>query len=98
MCVIVAVLVIVIVRVLMIVIVHVVVVVPMLMAVFMPMPVHPAILQVHVKVKGVDSAFLRPAKVQVIAVHLQTFQAPLQPLSAGAQVQKGAHRHVSADS
>ena len=57
-----------------------------------------ALLQVHVKVKGVDSALLRPSKVQVIAVHLQALQPPLQPFPAGAQVQKGAHRHISADS
>ena len=74
--------------------VRMVVIVIMLMAVALLS----ALLQVHVKVKGVDSALLRPSKVQVIAVHLQALQPPLQPFPAGAQVQKGAHRHISADS
>ncbi len=41
-------------------------------------------LQMHVKIICVDSAFLLPSKMQMVAVHMEALQCLFQPLSAGA--------------
>ena len=61
------------------------------------MAVLPA-LQVHIKVEGVDPALFRPAKMEMVAVHMEALKGSLQALSVRPQIQKGPHRHISADS
>ena len=55
-------------------------------------------LQVHIKVEGVDPALFRPAKVEMVAVHMEALKGSLQALSVRPQIQEGPHRHISADS
>ena len=55
-------------------------------------------LQVHIKVEGVDLALFRPAKMEMVAVHMEALKGSLQALSVRPQIQKGPHRHISADS
>ena len=66
-------------------------------AVLVLMAVLPA-LQVHIKVEGVDPALFRPAKMEMVAVHMEALKGSLQALSVRPQIQKGPHRHISADS
>ena len=61
------------------------------------MAVLPA-LQVHIKVEGVDPALFRPAKMEMVAVHMEALKGSLQALSVRPQIQKGPHRHIPADS
>ena len=69
----------------------------MLVGVLVLMAVLPA-LQVHIKVEGVDPALFRPAKMEMVAVHMEALKGSLQALSVRPQIQKGPHRHISADS
>ena len=55
-------------------------------------------LQVHIKVEGVDPALFRPAKMEMVAIHMEALKGSLQALSVRPQIQKGPHRHISADS
>ena len=73
----------------------------MLMSVLMHMAVGVGVLpalQVHIKVEGVDPALFRPAKMEMVAVHMEALKGSLQALSVRPQIQKGPHRHISADS
>ena len=73
------------------------VVMGMFVVVLVLMAVLPA-LQVHIKVEGVDPALFRPAKMEMVAVHMEALKGSLQALSVRPQIQKGPHRHISADS
>ena len=55
-------------------------------------------LQVHINVEGVDPALFCPAKMEMVAVHMEALKGSLQALSVRPQIQKGPHRHISADS
>ena len=54
------------------------------------MAVLPA-LQVHIKVEGVDPALFRPAKMEMVAVHLHAVQSLYQPVFICSQIQQ---RHL----
>ena len=58
----------------------------------------PALLQMHVKIKRIQPALLRPSKVQMISSDAQTFQRALQLPAVRAQIKERAHGHVAADS
>ena len=73
------------------------VIVSVLMDMFVVVLVLPA-LQVHIKVEGIDPALFRPAKMEMVAVHMEALKGSLQALSVRPQIQKSPHRHISADS
>ena len=58
----------------------------MFMAVSM-FPVAVLILQMDVKIKGVNPAFLLPSKMQMIPAHSQAFKGLFQNLSVRPQIQ-----------
>ena len=108
--VIVSVLMIVSVSVIMSVIVSVIVSVPMLMSVIVIVSVimivsvivfmirHTGTLvQDHIKVAGIDAALACSANPDLISIHMEACQRILQHFSVCAKIQKGRHRHISAD-
>ena len=73
------------------------VVVPMIIVLAVPMlPL--TFLQMHIKVKRIQPALLRPPKMQMIASNAQTPQRALQLCAVGAQIQERANGHIAADS
>ena len=56
------------------------------------------ILQMHVKIIGLDTAFLRCSKMQMIAVYTQTCKGIFQYLSVCSQVKKRSYGHITANS
>ena len=56
------------------------------------------ILQMHIKIIGLDAAFLRCSKMQMIAIYPQTCQRILQHLSVCPQIKKRSYGHITADS
>lgn len=86
------------------VIMHVVAMIVLMVTVVMSMiavvvPMLPlTFLQMHIKVKRIQPALLRPPKMQMIASNAQTPQCTLQLCAVGAQIQERAHGHIAADS
>ena len=56
------------------------------------------ILQMHVKIIGIDAAFFLSSKMQMVPIHMKAFQRLFQALPAGTQIQKRPHSHIAADS
>ena len=56
------------------------------------------IFQMHIKIIGLDAAFLRCSKMQMIAIYPQTCQRILQHLSVCPQIKKRSYGHITADS
>ena len=56
------------------------------------------IFQMHIKIIGLDAAFLRCSKMQMIAIYPQTCQRILQNLSVCPQIKKRSYGHITADS
>ena len=71
-------------------------VVTMLMVMFMIMAVF--VLQMHIKVKGIQSAGHFSSKVQMISIHLHTVKHPFQLFLIRPQIQQSSYRHIAADS
>ena len=67
---------------------------PMRMSVAVSMPIR---LQMHIKIKGIQTAHHLPAKMQMVSIHSQALQRILQHLPVRSQVKQGSYRHVPAD-
>ena len=82
----------------MIVVIPVVMMVLVRMVVMMLMVMHVgALVQDHIKVAGVDAALEGSADLDLISIHMEACQRILQHFSVCAKIQKGRHRHISAD-
>ena len=57
----------------------------------------PIRLQMHIKIKGIQTAHHLPAKMQMVSIHSQALQRILQHLPVRSQVKQGSYRHVPAD-
>ena len=68
----------------------------MLVVMFMIMAVF--VLQMHIKVKGIQSAGHFSSKVQMISIHLHTVKHPFQLFPIRSQIQQSSYRHIAADS
>ena len=55
-------------------------------------------LQMHIKVKGIQPAGHLPSKMKMISVHLHTVKHPLQLCPIRSQIKQSSYRHISADS
>ena len=53
--------------------------------------------QNHIKITGIDPAFLRPSDRYFIPVQRQSLQRLPEDLLSGSQIQERAHGHISAD-
>ena len=69
----------------------------MFMSMVMPMFM-PLFLQMHIKIIRIQPAFHRPAKMEMVSLHAQAAECPLQNFSVGAKIQKRSDRHISANS
>ena len=55
------------------------------------------ILQMHIKIKSIQTAHNLPAKMQMVSIHSQALQRILQHLPVRSQVKQSSYRHVPAD-
>ena len=55
-------------------------------------------LQMNIKVIRIQSTDYLPSKMQMIPIHSQTSQRPLQHVSVSAQIQQRSYCHISANS
>ena len=74
---------------------HVLMIMPMALSTLMVMPLF---LQMHIKIIRIQPAFYRPAKMEMVSLHAQAAECPLQNFSVGAKIQKRSDRHISANS
>ena len=57
----------------------------------------PIRLQMHIKIKGIQTAHHLPAKMQMVSIHSQALQRILQHLPVRSQIKQGSYRHIPAD-
>lgn len=81
----------------MIVSVAIVMMVLMLVVMFSVIVYIRTLIQNYIKVAGVDAALERSADLDLISIHMEACQRILQHFSVCAKIQKGRHRHISAD-
>ena len=84
------------------VIVVMIVIVVMVVAVFVIMIMVMAVpmlflLQMYIKIVGINTAFQFSPKMEMVPSHAKTLKRFFQNISAGPQIEKRAHRHITAD-
>ena len=80
----------------MIVIVVMVVAVFVIMIMVMAVPML-FLLQMYIKIVGINTAFQFSPKMEMVPSHAKTLKRFFQNISAGPQIEKRAHRHITAD-
>ena len=55
------------------------------------------LLQMHIKIKCIQTAHNLPSKMQMVSIHSQALQRILQHLPVRSQIKQGSHRHIPAD-
>ena len=77
-----------------IVVMVVAVIVIMIMVMAVPMLF---LLQMYIKIVGINTAFQFSPKMEMVPSHAKTLKRFFQNISAGPQIEKRAHRHITAD-
>lgn len=55
------------------------------------------LLQMHIKIKCIQTAHNLPSKMQMVSIHSQALQRILQHLPVRSQIKQGSYRHIPAD-
>ena len=71
-----------------------IVIVIMIMVMAVPMLF---LLQMYIKIVGINTAFQFSPKMEMVPSHAKTLKRFFQNISAGPQIEKRAHRHITAD-
>ena len=55
------------------------------------------LLQMHIKIKCIQTAHNLPSEMQMVSIHSQALQRILQRLPVRSQIKQGSYRHIPAD-